>query len=191
MEHVHKTDAAPGGGSHEGFQVFIAYEDVQAGLRSKAALSRVFRQFEWPVDPHVELCRFDLLRVPEVHDWAAREARQSDMVVLSAHGDGNLPQEVINWIDLWAHQPGSPGSAIVASLDDQVRPTAEAGNMLATLRKVAAETGRTLFCHFGTTSKRVLEFTVRCIRKRCKGDSDSEDGAAPPWHPSPRWGINE
>lgn len=175
----------------ESFQVFIAYEDLKSGLRSKAAVTRVLKELEWDVAPQVELCRFDLLRRPEVQDWAAREARQSDVVVVSAHGDGNLPDEVVEWIDRWTHEPGSPGNAIIASLDETARATAEANGTLARLRKVAAETGRNLFCHFGTTSKRVLECTVRCVRMRCERSFASEDDGTEPWRPSPRWGINE
>ncbi|MCU0772016.1 MAG: hypothetical protein MUE94_09665 [Verrucomicrobia bacterium] len=173
------------------FQVFIAYEDLLTGLRSKAALTRVFNRLEWEVDPQVELCRFDMLRMPEVNDWAARQARQSDVVVVSTHGQGNLPEQVIEWIDLWAHEPGTQGSAIIASLDEQARPEAEDNDVLGRLRRVAAETGRTLFCHFGTTSRRVLEFAVRCIRQRGIPDSPDRDPAASPSHHSPPWGINE
>ena len=138
-------------------EVFMAYEDLSTGLRSKAALSRVFRQLETEVKSHLELCRFDMLRDPDMHYWAAREARRCHMVVVSAHGAGELPNEVVDWIHLWADQRRSEGGALVVSLDEKVRQETEANGTLACLRKVAAETGLLLLCHFGSTPRRTWE----------------------------------
>lgn len=172
-------------------EVFIAYEDLHTGLRSKATLNRVFKQLEESFESHVELCRFDMLRIPELSDWAAREARRSDVVVVSTHGDGQLPGEVVDWIHLWADQEESHGRALVASLDEKVRQTREVNGTLACLRKVAAETGLHLLCHFGRTPRQAWQFIVRCIRKRSEPTSEPDDDLADSGPAGSRWGINE
>jgi hypothetical protein len=44
---------------------------------------------------------FDVLRIPESRELAARGAAAADVVMVSSHGTGDLPGEVKAWIELW------------------------------------------------------------------------------------------
>ena len=81
-------------------ECFVAYEDLLTGLRAKRVLDRVLKNTVDHVSPRWQLVRFDLLEQRELHYWAAREAGQADLVVLSSHGQCELPEPVKSWLDL-------------------------------------------------------------------------------------------
>lgn len=180
------------GGESPPLKCFLAYEDLLTGLRAKRVLDRVLTSAGDLVTPQLQLLRFDLLGNPELHYWAAREAGQSDLVVLSSHGQSALPEVVKSWLDLWLCRRSGEPAALVASLDEKVEPVAEQSPAIAYLRRLAAQSGFTLFTHFGSMSCDAVRSTLRCIQRRLSQQARADN--APFLEPRgtwPSWGINE
>lgn len=173
-------------------ECFLAYEDLLTGLRAKRVLDRVLKSAGDCVLPRLQLLRFDLLGYPELHYWAAREAAQADLVVLSSHGKTELPEAVKSWLDLWLCRRGDRPSALVASLDERFQHRAEDSPIITHLRGLAAESGSALFTHFGGMSQAAVRLTIRCIRNRlCRARVAGESISFEARVRGLRWGINE
>jgi hypothetical protein len=60
--------------------------------------------------------RFDVLRIPECRELAAKGAAAADVIMISSHGTGDLPGDVKAWIELWLRDKGDL-LALVALFD--------------------------------------------------------------------------
>ena len=171
---------------------FMAYEDLQTGLRAKRVLGRVLANRGDPLPSHLELLRFDLLTLPELHFWAARQAAHADIIVLSSHGDLELPGEVKAWLGLCTCRGDDRAVALVASLDASLKSDPEGSPALAHLRGVAARKGLSLFTHFGGTSVAPIRLAIQRVSCRLRHSLHADDGRQ--MTPDTRWsgwGINE
>lgn len=84
------------------FNVVIAYEDFETGKHAK-------KTYDFLVDNLGESCqfnnqmwKFDVLSVPKLREIAVRDAINADIIIIAAHGRGELPKEVKAWMELWA-----------------------------------------------------------------------------------------
>jgi hypothetical protein len=174
-------------------ECFMAYEDLITGLRAKRAMERVLRADAECLSPRFELLRFDLLEQPELHWWAAREAAQSDVVVLSLHGEAELSEAVRSWLHQWTCQRQGSGVALVASLDRSLRQMPENSPAVAHLREVAARCGLALFTHFGGRPQPRVISSLQTVCRRLHHPVDDDDDAhfSDPGSVWSGWGINE
>jgi hypothetical protein len=82
-------------------KVVIAYEDAETGRHARnvchALVEHLGRQWQFAS----EMWRFDVLRLPECRELAARGTAQADIIMISTHGAGDLPLDVKAWIELW------------------------------------------------------------------------------------------
>src|SRR5687767_4524838 len=94
----------------------IAFEDAEAGKHAQAFYDHLkerlgaefdFTRYQWS---------FSLLEDPHVRDAAAHDAATADIVIITTHGDTELPAHVDAWFQTWVGRNASP-TALVALFD--------------------------------------------------------------------------
>jgi hypothetical protein len=130
-------------------EVLLLHEDLQTGLRAKSLLGSL--EAKLSVKPRflVELWRFDMLHDPELQERAVQEAARANMVMISMHGQHELPAVVRNWLSRWTEARNGEACALVASFDANVKGSVTANQTLDHLRRTAAPAGVDVFPHFG------------------------------------------
>jgi len=171
--------------------VVLVYEDLATGLRARQAFDHLVDQLELEADFRLNLWNFGLLRDPAHRQEAAREASDADIIVLSAHGQGELPAQVKAWLREWLELNADRPTALVASLDESVKDQSSENRILAHLRSLAAEAGAELILHFGPPARPETDLTVESIRERVETSSALLEEILHRHAPYPRWGINE
>jgi len=127
-------------------EVVLVYEDLVSAARVKNSLERVSARFGAPGRWNMRVWRFDWLLEPLLQEQAAIEAAAADVIVLSAHGRMELPEQVRGWLSRWQDRKESRRYALVALLDSEAAERENA--IVACLQRVAAVTGADLFCSF-------------------------------------------
>ena len=110
------------------FSVVIAYEDFKTGRHAKQACDFLVANLshEWQVTS--QMWKFEVLSIPELREMAAKDAAMADLIIVSSHGDDELPADVKGWIEMWRGGEGG-ASALVALFDS---PPGRAGHARAT-----------------------------------------------------------
>jgi hypothetical protein len=97
--------------------LLAAFEDSTTGTRVREFCQGLSRELgsDCRIIEHVWL--FNTLRLRELQEIAAEEASASDLVIISTHQDGSLPDDVKSWIDLWLQQSARPPAILLALFD--------------------------------------------------------------------------
>ena len=110
------------------FSVVIAYEDFKTGKQAKQACDFLVANLshEWQVTS--QMWKFEVLSIPELREMAAKDAAMADLIIVSSHGDDELPADVKGWVEMWRGGEGG-ASALIALFDS---PLGRAGHARAT-----------------------------------------------------------
>ena len=97
--------------------LLATFEDSTGGTRVKEFCQALSRDLgsHCRIVEHVWL--FRTFRLRELQEIAAEEASASDLVIISADREGDLPEEVKIWIDLWLQQEVRRPAMLLALLD--------------------------------------------------------------------------
>jgi hypothetical protein len=114
MESVTRQQAPSrsGDGAVPVFRVVILYEDFRAAGQAKRAYDFLVANLthEWRVSR--QMWDFELLRIPELRDAAAEDARLAHVIIVACCGDGELPADVKEWIETWRTNGAGPVALI-------------------------------------------------------------------------------
>ncbi|MGO9201377.1 MAG: hypothetical protein ACLQM8_12710 [Limisphaerales bacterium] len=142
-------DGNAAGGKLPRLQVLAVYEDFATGLRARQTLDQTVLRLGAAVGVQLNLWRFDILCEPALREQVAKEAAAADIVVISMHGQGELPASVNLWLEEWSGRKGGKPCALVVSLDAAARDTARAAQTVEALGAVARLAGVDVFLHLG------------------------------------------
>ncbi|MDB6031563.1 MAG: hypothetical protein JWM16_1901 [Verrucomicrobiales bacterium] len=162
-------------------QVVIAFEDLAAGKRAKQVydyLTHRLTDFEFD---H-EVWKFSALECPSLTETAARQAAAADIIMLSLHGNKEIPQSVKDWIETWIGQNGNP-MALVVLFDRDNQEFQDMNKTRLYLEDVARRGKLDLFMQPQKSVEAELEAT--------KPADFSEDFAEVGYTSIPRFGIND
>src|ERR1051326_1541038 len=98
-------------------EVFQAYDDLEAGLRGKAAIDRLKAQITAELNLHLSVWRFDVLRESSFGEGIFREMAKADVLVLAARAQERLPEALSFWLAEWLGRKCEGPLALVVSLD--------------------------------------------------------------------------
>lgn len=175
------------------FTVLLAYEDLRAGVRARQAFEHVASKLELEVDYKVDLWKFDLLRDPALREQAVIEAARADIVFLSAHGAGELPGVVSQWLEQWLDRRGGEPAALAVLMDTPGKGTAATRQRLEMLRARALAAGVEVFLHgfeqVPLMQQSMSDGTSWLEENRTTRSDELLHGSA--LHPFRDWGINE
>jgi hypothetical protein len=140
MQH---TQSTPSFGSPEpdfnpGFNVVIAYEDFETGKHAKKTYDFLVENLGHDCPFSNQMWKFDVLNIPKLREMAVRDATQADIVLISSHGRGDLPDAVKSWIDCWLAEPRN-AIALVALFACPREETARTRVIRAYLASVAKQ----------------------------------------------------
>lgn len=98
-------------------KVLIMYEDLAAGNRAMRVFDSLVHHCGREVQLNSDMWKFDTLRSASICKMAAQDARDADVVIVSAHGSEELDDEVKAWFQEWARCRNDHPTALVALLD--------------------------------------------------------------------------
>jgi hypothetical protein len=169
----------------------LVYEDFVTGLRARSVFEQCAAHFGAGNRTRVSLWRFDMLELAPLRQQAAREAAGAELVVLSAHGDAELPAGLRSWFLEWLGTiPGQPW-ALIVSLDRGAGTRESAGRLLGFLGPLAQRANMDFF--FYSTQALSVRSELESMRAghRSLRGSDGPCEALVEHDPPPHWGINE
>ncbi len=173
------------------FNATIAYDNPEAARHAIWLVDRWAsargRQFE----VHHELWRFDVLSLPAVRAQAVADAIRSDLVVVCADRDRELPANVKTWLEEWRDRSIPGSTALVALLETDGESCAGRSPSRLVLEVSARQGDQDFFA----TEYRLPSETVSSnrleISQRVGQISSASLGGFHESRPAPHWGINE
>src|SRR5215472_3328939 len=81
-------------------KVLLLYEDAETGLRAKRSVAALYGQGDLDAGVETRLWRLDLLSTAWLREQAAAEAVDADVIIVSLHGDDELPEAMREWLSL-------------------------------------------------------------------------------------------
>ncbi len=172
--------------------VMLAYQDFSTGMHALRTFEHLFVNGRHaPQLKTQNVWKFDLLGIRKLREIAVAEAAVADMVIISVHGPGELPNGVKEWIEGWVmeRQPG-PG-ALVMLMDDSDAEAPEQLAVEAYLQACAAHAGMDCFIN-RIQGRHGLEKSALASSPQTDWPAvDIQMESQPDSGGSPRWGINE
>jgi hypothetical protein len=83
------------------FNVVIVYEDFETGKHAKKTYDFLVEHLGDECVFANQMWKFDVLAVGKLKEIAAKDASAADIIIVSAHGSGDLPPEVKAWTEAW------------------------------------------------------------------------------------------
>ena len=79
----------------------MAYESASVAKIAKEKWDYVVHALQSRYDFELRLWKFDILRIRELRNEAINDAAKAQLVFVAAHGAGELPMQVKEWIEQW------------------------------------------------------------------------------------------
>jgi len=171
--------------------VHLLYEDTRTGARATKLVERLGEDLRLEADFRLTLSVFDNFREGELRELVATEAEDADILLLSAHGRGELPGTVVSWIHEWLKRESDAPRALVLSFDAEAEGTDWASQFVACLQGSARSASVDVFSHFGQGAIQEGEYSLEDIQYRAETRTALLDEALYRIKPSSHWGINE
>lgn len=152
------------------FTVLVIYEDFAAGKHAKETCdflaSRLGREFELKN----LMWKFEVLGHPKLKEMAANDALEADLIIVSTHGIGELPEEVQSWLDLWVEQPGN-AMALVMLVDRPKNVLDDHAFIHSSLQAAADKAGMEFFAQPDDWPDDDNDFSIQQISERARKTS--------------------
>src|SRR3954447_13477978 len=112
------------------FNVVIVYEDFETGKNAKKTYDFLVENLGRECQFTNQMWKFDVLGIPKLREMAAKDAGVADIVLISCHGNAEIPVEVKAWIELWQSEESS-AIALVALFSEHTTETPKVRTYLA------------------------------------------------------------
>jgi hypothetical protein len=173
-------------------KVVIAYEDFATGQRAMRTCQRLMDELGQEFQVRTSLWKFEVLRLPSLKKAAAEDAAEAEMVIISAHGMGDLPAEVHDWMALWLTKKQGGASALVALLDAAKDDAEGRSPAQSYLQGMARKANLDFFSRAFPVSDVRAEFSFERIAARAEATSSVLEGILHQKHPPSRyWGLTQ
>ena len=139
----------PRAGKSAPLKIVVVYDGFSDLIRAHEMWSEVAAQLKHEIQVVSSVWNFALLRDPWQRQKAARKTADANMLVLSAGGHSELPDHARHWFSSWMPWKNGRRDALVAVLDKQTPPSANANRLCDFLRQIAKQTGMDFFCNTG------------------------------------------
>jgi hypothetical protein len=169
------------------FTVLVAYEDLDTGKQAKRTCDILEQRLGLDFKLSTQMWKFDVLNIPKLREMATNDAISADLLMLSMHGEHDLPDAVKDWIDAWLAQ-GARAIALVALLQSERENPQPARPYL---REVARRGGLEFFA---PSEKQAIAGQSRPELSITRVSDIPIELAAPAANdfvPAQRWGLNE
>lgn len=126
------------------FTVVIAYDNAAAGRRAAHLFSTVGKEHTDDLRFRLQPWRFDLLSDPDWGPFAAGEALEADLLVVSTSSP-HLPAMIKDWLTVWLDAKRGAQAAVVALIDAEQEAASANSAGLEFLRSATNEAGLDFF----------------------------------------------
>lgn len=172
-------------------RVHLVYEDSSTGDRGTHLIETLAEHLKLEADFHLTATVFESIELGQNHEEDLMLPGETDILLVSAHGERTLPISVISWIQKWLRARQTTPRALVLSLDAAAQATDWANELEATFQDEARRTSVDLFSHFGELPKAEKGFSMEDIQYRAQARTALLDETLRWDKPSSHWGINE
>jgi hypothetical protein len=169
------------------FNVVIAYEDFETGKHGKKTYDFLVQNLGEECRFDNQMWKFDVLAVPKLREMAAKDAVAADIIIISAHGQSELPMEVKSWMELWLSEKTN-AIAIVGLFDLEAYEDNAARTYLA---EVAQRAGIEFFAQPGPWPKQEAPLQLFGNWERNSANFSALSAIAQREKDVSHWGINE
>jgi hypothetical protein len=95
-------------------KVLMMYDDLATGHRVMRVLDSLLRHCGNDVTFHSDMWKFGTLRCASISNLATEDACNADVIIVSAHGLDDLPEELKEWFHQWvAVRSNHPGALVL------------------------------------------------------------------------------
>lgn len=126
-------------------KIVIMFETVRAGERARMRVERLLKDMKAAPEVETDLWGFDEVSQPELCKQAGTQARDADILLLSAEGT-SLPVPMVDFIEHWLPRKSAQQGALVALLGENKPAPGQLSEAGEYLRQKAQATGREFFC---------------------------------------------
>jgi hypothetical protein len=175
------------------FKTVVAYEDSETGRHARNVCDYLIKRLAPDCQFIGKMWGFDLLRLPECRELAAKGAANADVVILSSHGEGDLPGHVKAWIELWLQEKGNP-QALVALCDRPYVQTGRTWSIQDYLEGVATRGHIPFFAEpdaWPGKGPHQIHLPLDPVANRGNDPRLPLEAVTPRSHDAAHWGINE
>jgi hypothetical protein len=169
-------------------RVQVLYQDKATGLRAKQVVDQLETDLDREVDLRTSWLRFDLLEAPLLYKAVEHATTATDIMLVSAHGQEELPEAVTLLVEAWLDKGSGAPPAVVLLLDPSARERRTAP--LMRLEQLARAKGVNLFAPVPARQSRANDLSIEAIRSRAETDlrwASRTHESLPRRH----WGLNE
>jgi len=124
-----------------------AYEDTATGARAEDFCQSLVRHLGSKCEFIRQMWPLSELRLPQLRAIAAGEASRADLVIISVHHSEQLPADLANWVEEWAHRKDRRVSVLLGLFDPVYQ------GVSASIRAYLAEVARKAEIEFLTQSE--------------------------------------
>lgn len=128
----------------EAWKAVVLYTDAQSGSNAQNLLSRIARNTQSGDAWQTNLWRFDVMSEQPVAAEALRDAKDAQLVFLSAQSISEPPRWLLDWLRAWVDERRGKKSAVAAWCQHSPSATASKGTEL--LRQFAHDHGLSFLC---------------------------------------------
>jgi hypothetical protein len=153
------------------FRILTAYEDIAAGIRAREMSKQLAAELKPELQISHNVWRFELLGHPQLREYASADAVEADLVIISAHGDEELPGHVKAWIGSWLNQRRKGPCALVALLDQEEIVPGILPPLCVWLRRMAEKGHMDFFCKTGNWAEQDFDYIIDTIHRRAESRS--------------------
>lgn len=117
--------------------VVTAYEDFATGQRAIETYSNLVLRLGHEFQFRTNMWKFEVLQQPKLLEMAVQDALDAQIIIVSTHGESELPQPVQDWIQKWSAQRAGDACALVALFDCVIPDRLEVRSIRSHLSRVA------------------------------------------------------
>lgn len=117
--------------------VVTAYEDFATGQRAIETYSNLVLRLGHEFQFRTNMWKFEVLQQPKLLEMAVQDALDAQIIIVSTHGESELPQPVQDWIQMWASRRDGDACALVALFDCVTPARLEVRSIRSHLSRIA------------------------------------------------------
>jgi hypothetical protein len=174
--------------SNPELNIVVVYETFPNAIQAREMSERLAGELQLDGEIDCDFWNFELLNNAYLRGQAAAEASDAGMIIIATSAAGELPPQVLTWINSWPRHPREDLAALVVLMDlpgeiEDTPPVCEF------LRQIASERGMDFFCKAGEWWQFDLE-PVKANR-RAENPLVGPEGHGYREHIGSGWGIND
>ncbi len=150
-------------------KIVTAYEDFAGSLRARELLDRVAFGLKGEFKITNDVWKFELLGHPQLREYAAADAADAALIIVSADGEVELPAFVNDWVASCLQHRRSVPAALVALLSREENVHSTPPPACTDLRRLAERAQVDFFCMAGAWRWQDFEYIMDSRRRRRDG----------------------